>query len=819
MIKKIFKKEFDRNVIYILSIISGIFIILLIYSYFNLTGITKEQINYAETAKIFLLISIIGVTIFTFVLISYTYNSLYKPIINLSKIIAEKDHTNKNTIKNFDVNSDGVSSVINFVSEKISVRSSENNSILNNHCKRLFYVGADSYLEGRICGEGMAKVLNGRGRVVVIVESLNLTGQHLRYKGFQFFLKDNCPLIKIVDVLEDNGNSELVYNLVKNALDKHSDLNGIYVTHPGGVVAKAVLEKGKSDRVKIICHDLGDDIMPYVQKGIISATISQDVFAQGHDPLIHLFNHVVSRWNPPKPRLLTRMDLVTQENCDKYWQKGKGLIESEETSASRPKPIKVSPRLIKIAVLGRQGNSFWDGYKWGVDTAAKKLKQFNTEVHYIIPKDAYKDGQENVSAEIFGAAINECIEKKYDAICTGIFDKNLVEYINNAVENGITVATVNSEPISLHGLLDTLGERMRKLYEFGLKLNDTAKMSLGTSEINAESIKQIAESLGEESSAVITANENISQIASAIENIAKDSRVQKAAADDVSHSAYNISQAINTAASSASVVVESSSQSIDIADQGVKTVKKNLDQMNNIETTVNQFASKIEGMARLSEQIEEIIKTIDEIAKQTNLLALNAAIEAARAGNYGRGFAVVADEVRSLAEKSANATKQTSDLISGVQNEISEAAEFIKLVVSKVKEGTETAEKSGFAIDKLLDSAKSVKTQIDSMAGANNTISQIMGGLLASIEKIFSVVEKNMTATDELSKNVKHTVEMINNISSLSIFNADTIKGISQKTLEAKTEAREIGNVAVDLSGISSELQAATTQFNLELNS
>jgi methyl-accepting chemotaxis protein/methyl-accepting chemotaxis protein-1 (serine sensor receptor) len=136
-----------------------------------------------------------------------------------------------------------------------------------------------------------------------------------------------------------------------------------------------------------------------------------------------------------------------------------------------------------------------------------------------------------------------------------------------------------------------------------------------------------------------------------------------------------------------------------------------------------------------SGKISKIIKTIDEIAFQTNILALNAAVEAARAGEAGMGFAVVADEVRNLAQRAAQAAKDTSSLI--------------EESIAKSNDGKAKVDQVAAAIQALTADSATIKTLVDEVNLGSQEQARGIDQIVKAISQMEQVTQKNAAGAEE----------------------------------------------------------------------
>lgn len=630
---------------------------------------------------------------------------------------------------------------INSVVLRLQETAHEFNTVTEAPCHRLCYVGADSFLEGRACGEAMGKALGGRGQVAVITSRFNAAGPEQRRKGFISAIREKFHQISIVEMMEGTENPETAYERAGTILQKFPGLGGIYVTVGATPqdIARAVADAGKGGKIKIIAHDLVDGTMHAIQEGLIEATLGQDPYAQGYEPVIHLFNHLVAGWMPPVPRLLTNMDVVTRENYRQFWDAQRGLIESESVAQRRSRPFnEPSGRPLRIAVLGREESKFWNPVREGVNAAAEKLRPLGATVEWIVPRENLEQGI--ISPEVYGALMDSLVQQKYDAFATGIFHEGFIPYINRAVAARVPVITFNSEPTSLRGLVLSITEQARKLMGLSQNLAGTiGQVNQATHQINS--------AMSQVSQGTISQNEQVSRTHESLGSLLKN-------IDDVSNDAKRGSEAAEAAATQANA--------------GTEAVEKTLASMKSIKDSVTDTARTVEKLGQHSEKINIIIRLIGGIAYQIKLLGINAAIEAAHAGQYGAGFSVVAGEIRSLAERTAQATREITDLVASVKSGIEEVEKVMGGGLQKVSHGATLAEEAGKVLGEIRQNVEGNKSRLHKIALAITEIQSFSHQVGTVMESVANVSEENAAAIEEVSASTREMTSQLREITGLA---------------------------------------------------
>ena len=223
------------------------------------------------------------------------------------------------------------------------------------------------------------------------------------------------------------------------------------------------------------------------------------------------------------------------------------------------------------------------------------------------------------------------------------------------------------------------------------------------------------------------------------------------------------------------------------AEDGEIAAERAVNQMDQIEETVERSAAVVAKLGTMSQEIGHIVETISDIAGQTNLLALNAAIEAARAGESGRGFSVVAEEVRKLAEQSDQAAQQIATLIGGIQAETENAVAVMAAGTREVRTGAEVVRTAGRSFQEINELVAAVSDQVRAISESFGSLAEGNTQILQAMHDLKSIGE----AASQQTQNV------------------------SAATEEQSAAMQEIASAGHELTRYAEELQQAVDQFKV----
>ncbi len=256
-----------------------------------------------------------------------------------------------------------------------------------------------------------------------------------------------------------------------------------------------------------------------------------------------------------------------------------------------------------------------------------------------------------------------------------------------------------------------------------------------------ETATRVSDSLGENET-------EIREVAKGAIAEAEEIQTTLASIEAMNRSIQEVAQNAQKAAAIADTALNTAQEGNEAMDQTVQRIQE-------LRLTVGETAKKMKQMGESAQKISQVVSLIDEISLKTSLLAINASVEANRAGELGQGFTAVAEQVEALAEQSASAAKDITQIVAGIQNETQEAIEIMEQGTSEVVASTRSVEQTKQRLGEVVERSEEINRLMRSISQA--TVSQAETS--AVVSRLMEQVAKSSQNRSQTSKTTAQAIQ------------------------------------------------------------
>jgi methyl-accepting chemotaxis protein len=358
------------------------------------------------------------------------------------------------------------------------------------------------------------------------------------------------------------------------------------------------------------------------------------------------------------------------------------------------------------------------------------------------------------------------LEKKqaYQAVEVERLTTNLNKLANGQFDLDFRMQDFNQDVADVYTVFKTINNNLETsvsnisnyISQISFVLNEIANSNLDLT-VDGEYVGEFETIKGSLSNILDELNTLTHQIILSSETVNEESVEVNQASQELNHGATQQAAAIEEISATITQVSAQVRENSEKAGQVREMVSENETGALTADDQMNELLTSMKEISEASDDIAEVLKMINDISFQTNILSLNAAVEAARAGKYGKGFAVIAEDVRNLALKSAEAAKETDEMIGKIR--------------VKIKAGSGIANNTAESLKEIVESSKESSKLSNEVALASEEQAIAIAQITNSIDQISSIVQNtsfNARKSHETAEGLSSEAKRLNDI--ISVF-------------------------------------------------